>query len=214
MSGSSILPTLASSEEMRDRLERGLDCVKRLTKLFPGQSSAGRGSRSLEQMTDAFQQKNSALTEKDSAYQTMNLALKETKAAVQEKDSALTAKQTALESRIQALTDKDAALIEKERQRAEANSYSHIIASAHHEWLSSSPKTSAALLQQCPPQYRHWEWKYLNRITQSELLSFRGHKFSVLAVAVSHDGLWLAVGGWRLESPCHRLGSVRRDATA
>ena len=46
VSGSSILPTLASSEEMRDRLERGLDCVKRLKKLFPGQSSAGRGSRS------------------------------------------------------------------------------------------------------------------------------------------------------------------------
>ena len=120
-----------------------------------------RATSALEQMTDAFQQKNTALNEKDSAYQSMNQALKETKAAVQEKDSALTAKQTALESRIQALADKDAALIEKERQRAEAeaNSYSHIIASAHHEWLSSNPKTSAALLQQCSPQYRHWEWR-------------------------------------------------------
>ena len=47
----------------------------------------------------------------------------------------------------------------------------------------------------CPPEYRHWEWRYLKRLCHGDLATLRGHSQLVRAVAISPDGKRIASAG-------------------
>jgi hypothetical protein len=55
------------------------------------------------------------------------------------------------------------------------------------------------LLDECPPDLRLWEWHYLKRLSNSELLSLTGHGGVVGAVLFSPpDGKRLATLGSKM----------------
>lgn len=71
-------------------------------------------------------------------------------------------------------------------------SYVQRIGLAHREWQSNEIGRARELLEECPPELRQWEWRYLRRLCNSELLSFRKHTSSVRSVAFSPDGQRIA----------------------
>ena len=76
--------------------------------------------------------------------------------------------------------------------RAEASLYFHRIALAEREFLANHLVRARHLLQECPPDLRRWEWRYLNRLCLSDLLTLRGHDNSVYCLTFSPDGRYLA----------------------
>jgi WD40 repeat protein len=92
---------------------------------------------------------------------------------------------------------------ETERQRtqtalaqAERQLYFNRIALADQEYRANHFPRMRQLLADCPPQHRHWEWRYLDRLTQLEFLTLRGHDHSrVTAVAFTPDGQRLVSAG-------------------
>jgi WD40 repeat protein len=53
--------------------------------------------------------------------------------------------------------------------------------------------TAGDMLDEVPPEERHWDWRYLNRV-DGKLLTLRGHTGPVQSVAFSPDGSRLASG--------------------
>jgi WD40 repeat protein/serine/threonine protein kinase len=52
------------------------------------------------------------------------------------------------------------------------------------------PVSAAArdYLNHCPEEFRHWEWRHLNWLTDRSIRTFRGHDYSVYLVAFGPDG--------------------------
>jgi WD40 repeat protein/serine/threonine protein kinase len=71
-------------------------------------------------------------------------------------------------------------------------SYTHRLALAHRERLAGEVAWSKQLLGDCPVEFRDWEWRYVRRLCNSELLAFRNHVGPALAVAFSPDGTQVA----------------------
>lgn len=59
---------------------------------------------------------------------------------------------------------------------------------AMEEWKDNEVPRAMALLGDCPPKRRHWEWYYVKRLCESHLLAFRNHEATVSSVAISPDG--------------------------
>jgi WD40 repeat protein len=76
--------------------------------------------------------------------------------------------------------------------REQQTLYLHRITLAHREWGDNHVGRALELVNACPPDLRHWEWHYLNRLCHSDFLTFRGHASSVLGVAFSPDDKRLA----------------------
>ena len=82
--------------------------------------------------------------------------------------------------------------LERERQAA----YDRRIAQAQGEWLSNDVTRAGALLKECEPDRRGWEWNYLSAVLHPESRDFWGHTEPVNALAFRPDGKVLAsVGG-------------------
>jgi WD40 repeat protein len=60
---------------------------------------------------------------------------------------------------------------EAARDLAETSAYRRSIALAHREYQQANPRLARRLLNDCPPARRNWEWHYLNRVLQSQLLA-------------------------------------------
>ncbi len=71
-------------------------------------------------------------------------------------------------------------------------SYLHRVQLAHREWQANEIARAQQLLDDCPPNLRDWEWRYVQRLCRSELLSLQGHTFEVRSVCFSPDGRRLA----------------------
>jgi WD40 repeat protein len=84
---------------------------------------------------------------------------------------------------------------ERELERAEASLYFNRIALADREFQSHNVERARAILVECDPGRRGWEWGFLTRACQGGLLSLRGHQGRVDCVAVSADGRRIASGG-------------------
>src|SRR5262249_49283756 len=67
---------------------------------------------------------------------------------------------------------------------------------AHREWLANNNAEVEQLLTATRPDLRHWEYRYLLRMTQGGLTTLRGHARDVFIVAFSPDGRRLASGSW------------------
>ena len=81
--------------------------------------------------------------------------------------------------------------LEQQRQAA----YGYRIALAEREWLANDVAQAERILTACPEDLRHWEWRYLQRLCRSELLSLSGQREDIFAVAFRPDGQVLASGG-------------------
>src|SRR5262249_17829620 len=73
-------------------------------------------------------------------------------------------------------------------------SYLHRVDLAHREWKENQVARADALLRDCPPERRHWEWYYVHRLCHGSLLTLplQGHISEVNSVCFSPDGKRLA----------------------
>ena len=63
---------------------------------------------------------------------------------------------------------------------------------AHHEWLRFNVSRANEMLEECPVESRSWEWKYLHRLCNDEVLLLKNHNNQVHGVCFSHDGQRIA----------------------
>ena len=96
----------------------------------------------------------------------------------------------------------------KHRMRVEVTLYHHRVNLAFHEWLSGNVVRSGQLLDDCRPDLRHWEWRYVRRLCDSSLFTCVGHSTHVMSVAFSKDGKQFASASGRCPTPCS-AGSCR-----
>jgi WD40 repeat protein len=62
--------------------------------------------------------------------------------------------------------------------------------------LANNVGRTEELLEACPRELRQWEWRYLKRLGQSGLTTFRGHDGEVRAVAFDVKGKRVASASW------------------
>jgi WD40 repeat protein/tRNA A-37 threonylcarbamoyl transferase component Bud32 len=74
--------------------------------------------------------------------------------------------------------------------------YFNRIGLAERSWWDNNPGRTRDLLQLCPPVRRGWEWHYLDRLTNSEVLALPQQPDSVACAAYSPDGRFLASLGF------------------
>ncbi|MCA9212338.1 MAG: protein kinase [Planctomycetales bacterium] len=84
----------------------------------------------------------------------------------------------------EAVAAKDA--LSDEKDRAIADLYATTIALAYQEWLSDNVERAEQLLNECPEEFRHWEWRYLKSLCNTSLLTLRGHAGEVEHVKYRH----------------------------
>jgi WD40 repeat protein/tRNA A-37 threonylcarbamoyl transferase component Bud32 len=98
--------------------------------------------------------------------------------------------------------DTQRALAEQARQEAEENAealrvsaYFNNVALAQHAYETGNGANLISLLDECPADLRGWEWRYLARLSDTSLITLRGHTMPV-AVAISPDASLIASGSW------------------
>jgi WD40 repeat protein len=79
--------------------------------------------------------------------------------------------------------------------QAERSLYCNRIALAEREWLANNIARARLLLRDCPAELRRWEWDYLNRLCNADLLTLRGNDSPICSLAFSPDGQQLASAG-------------------
>jgi WD40 repeat protein/tetratricopeptide (TPR) repeat protein len=109
--------------------------------------------------------------------------------------------EAALQREQQAKQETEAALagerLAKARE-AEANerlahhTYLHQVELAYRLWRDDRVVRTVALLADCPPQRRRWEWDYVNHLCHLDQRALRGHGGWVWGVAWGPDGKRLA----------------------
>jgi len=81
-----------------------------------------------------------------------------------------------------------------EEQTATTLYYSNI-ARARLEQQANNTRGAEAILDRCPPRLRGWEWHYLKGLSHADLLTLKGDRGWIFAVAYSPDGRLIAAAG-------------------
>jgi WD40 repeat protein len=84
---------------------------------------------------------------------------------------------------------------ERARQHMERALYVDRVALAQREWEANHVARADELLDACPVEVRHWEWRYLKHLCHADLLTCRGHAKGVTCVCFSPDARRLASAG-------------------
>ena len=138
----------------------------------------------------------------------LSLALAGLQHARNEQAAALAAQQGERQQRLRAEAEELAAKRARDeeqvqRQRVEASLYYQKIARAKGELDAQHLQDARNLLADCSPQYRGWEWHYLDRLCQSDTLTLDGHTNEVSRARISPDGKWIVScsSRWNDRSP-------------
>ena len=78
---------------------------------------------------------------------------------------------------------------------ARHTSYLLRIGRADLEWWGNNVGRADQILDECPTEYRQWEWRYLKRLCHTEFSNLQGHTSEVYTVAFSPDPRLLASAG-------------------
>jgi WD40 repeat protein/serine/threonine protein kinase len=82
------------------------------------------------------------------------------------------------------------------KQALQVQLYFQRIARAEGELEAHNRNRAAQLLDECPPALLGWEWHCLKRRCLDDLLSLEGHTATILSLAFSPDGRYLASGSF------------------
>ncbi|HEY1375508.1 MAG TPA: serine/threonine-protein kinase [Gemmataceae bacterium] len=95
------------------------------------------------------------------------------------------------------------AQIEAQNEVITTDLYLSRIATAYREWSAGNLLRARDLLDECPEDRRHWEWRYLHRLCHPDAVTLAGHSGSIRRVAFSPDSRLLAaaVGEWGTDTP-------------
>ncbi len=99
------------------------------------------------------------------------------------------------EARAQAALEQ-AYAAERSRHEARQQAYFHRVALAERTLAANNPSRTFQLLEECPAEFRAWEWYCLRRRCQAGDTVLHGHDGTVAAVAFSPDGRRLASAGF------------------
>jgi hypothetical protein len=83
---------------------------------------------------------------------------------------------------------------ERQRDRFERSEYGRTIEVAHQEWRENNVPATLALLESTRADLRGWEWRYVHRLCQSELVTLKGHTREVNSASFSPDGSRIVTG--------------------
>jgi tRNA A-37 threonylcarbamoyl transferase component Bud32 len=97
---------------------------------------------------------------------------------------------------------------ESERKKDHLPANSNVLL-AQAAWDSNNAAEARERLALVPPEWRGWEWHYLNRQYQGGLFTLRGHTGKVTGVAFSSDGLRLVTGATTARRGCGTRGRGR-----
>jgi WD40 repeat protein/serine/threonine protein kinase len=81
---------------------------------------------------------------------------------------------------------------EERRATAEYDAYIANIESAYSALRLNDPTRLRTRLDACPPERRHWEWKYLNAASDTSIRAMVHPRRNVQNFAFSPDGAWIA----------------------
>jgi serine/threonine protein kinase len=70
--------------------------------------------------------------------------------------------------------------------------YTHGLTQAELAWRDRQPQLAKTLLSECPEEFRHWEWRFLNRTFQGTERVLNGHTSPVGILAYHPGGRLLA----------------------
>jgi WD40 repeat protein len=82
----------------------------------------------------------------------------------------------------------------KARERLAAVEYGRAIQVAYQEWRESNVPAAVDLLQGTRSDLRGWEWRYVDRLCHSDLLTLKGHLDFVRSASFSPDGSQIVTG--------------------
>jgi WD40 repeat protein/NTP pyrophosphatase (non-canonical NTP hydrolase) len=85
--------------------------------------------------------------------------------------------------------------VEREREKLAAVEYGRSVQVAHFECLMGNHAEARALLDGTRPDFRKWEWHYVNHLVHTPLRTLRGHTGVVTAAAFSPDGTQVVTAG-------------------
>jgi WD40 repeat protein/serine/threonine protein kinase len=83
------------------------------------------------------------------------------------------------------------------REKAEKLRQSHYVKSiqlADAKYSEDNIKRARKLLESCPDDLRGWEWHHLNYISDQSVMTLRGHRDEVTAMAISPEGKRIVSG--------------------
>jgi WD40 repeat protein/tetratricopeptide (TPR) repeat protein len=84
---------------------------------------------------------------------------------------------------------------EKALTAARRNLYYQSVARIDLEWQACNVTQALPILEACPPEFRRWEWHYLNRLCRDELFTLRENTEGGVRLAFHPDGHHLASAG-------------------